>query len=198
MNATPTTATDEELRVVTEELRRLLTVAGLNFEAWLALQTTPNWRVQNRYIPYFQTAINAHFTSMVMAFYCLHETNRKSVNIQKLLRQLQAANRLPQVTLNLLETARADIKPLWIKINVLRNKVFGHREQGITFEDVFAQAGVKPRDFEILFDKTAKLLNDATGALFREVHAFNLGSKQAVLALHEDIERAYPFQKEKA
>lgn len=196
MNATPAIITDEELRVETDELRRLLTVAGLNFEAWLALQTTPHWRVQNRYVPYFQTAINAHFTSMIMALYCLHETNPKSVNVPILLRQLRTAERLPHALLDQLEEAQVDLKTLWIKISVLRNKVFGHRERGITFDDVFVQAAVKPSDFEALLDKTAKLLNVITKALFRDIHAFNLGSKQAVLALHEDIERAYPFQKE--
>jgi hypothetical protein len=193
----PPSVTDDQLHIETEELRRLVTVAGLNLEAWLALHTTPNWRVQNTYIPYFQTAVSAHFASMVMAFYCLYETNPKSTNIPGVLRQLRATSRLPEVDLDQLDKTQADLKHLWVKISVLRNKVFGHREREITIDDVFKQAGLRPNDFETLFDETARLLNEVTRALFKSAHALNLGAKQAVMALHEDIERAYPTKKEK-
>ncbi|WP_230474630.1 hypothetical protein [Dyella monticola] len=197
MSTTQPTLTNEQLRGEIEELRRLLTFAGLNLEAWQALQTTPNWKVQNRYVPYFQTAISAHFTSMIIAFYCLHETNHDSVNIPGVLRQLRLTTRLPSEKLDELDRKRAEIKHLWVKVSVLRNKVFGHRERGITFGDAFAQANVRPADFQELFNGTASVLNGMTKALFRETHAFNLGAKEAVLSLHEDIERAYPTIKDK-
>ena len=174
------------------ELRHTITVAGLNYEIWWVYKskdTRPVYvEVMNRYGLFFQTSIHAHFVALLVALYRLYETRDDTFNIPSLLKILKAEARLPDATLDLLEGIYKDeVKPLWIKVNILRNKAFGHRSVAHTVEEVFQEAGVTPNELRDLVEATKKLLNELTHAWDKSVHAFNLGSRDDTLRLLEDL-----------
>jgi hypothetical protein len=104
------------------------------------------------------------------------------------LKILKEEARLPNATLGVIEGIyKHEAKPLWIKVNILRNKAFGHRSVAHTVEDVFRESGVTPNELRDLVEITKKLLNELTHAWNRSVHAFNLGVREDTLRLLDDI-----------
>jgi hypothetical protein len=174
------------------ELRHTTTVAGLNYEIWWVYKskdTRPMYvDAMKRYDLFFQTSIHAHFVALLVELYRLYETRDDTFNIPSLLKTLKTESRLPNPTLMLLDGIYKDeAKPLWIKVNILRNKAFGHRSVAHSVEEVFHEAGVKPNDLRDLLEATKKLLNELTHAWNNSFHAFNLGSREDTLRLLNDL-----------
>ena len=178
------------------ELRHTITVAGLNYEIWWIYKsnnTRPgNIEAMNRYRLFFQTSIHAHFVALLVALYRLYETRNDTFNIPSLLKILREEARLPEATLNVLEKIyKEKAKPLWIKVNILRNKAFGHQSVAHTVEEVFEEAEVTPNELRDLVEATKKLLNELTHALDKSVHAFNLEARKDTLRLLEDLRKMH-------
>lgn len=174
------------------ELRHTITVAGLNYEIWWVYKskdTRPTYvETMNRYSLLFKTSIHAHFVALLVELYRLYETRDDTFNIPSLLKILKDQGQLPDATIELLDGIyKKEAKPLWIKINILRNKAFGHRSVAHTVEEVFKEAGVTPDELRDLVEVTKKLLNELTHAWDKSVHAFNLGSLEDTLRLLQDL-----------
>ena len=83
-------------------------------------------------------------------------------------------------------------RPLWVKVNILRNKVFGHRSVEYTVEEAFKEAGLSPNDLRDLIKQTENLMNAASHAWDRSVHAFNMGAGEDLTQLLIDISGQSP------
>lgn len=174
------------------ELRHTTSVAGLNYEIWWVYKsknTRPAYvDAMNRYTLFFQTSIHAHFVALLVELFRLYEKRRDTFNIPSLLRILKKEARLPPDKLGQLEGIyTGEAKPLWVKVNILRNKAFGHRSVAHTIEEVFREAGITPNDLRDLVEVTKRLLNELTKAWDNSNHAFNLGSRDDTLRLLYDL-----------
>ncbi len=142
----------------------------------------------NRYSLFFQTSIHAHFVALLVGLYRLYETRDDTFNIPSLLKLLKEHGQLPSTTIELLDSIYKDqAKPLWIKVNILRNKAFGHRSVAHTVEEVFKEAGATPNELRDLVKVTKQLLNKLTHEWNKNVHVFNLGSREDTLRLLQDL-----------
>lgn len=162
------------------ELHQTVTAAGLNYEIWWVHK---NQETRAKYVEtmrhynlFFQTSIHAHFVAMLIALYRLYETRGDTFNIPHLLKVLRAGSHLDVVTLDGLNVIYEEAKPLWVKVNILRNKVFGHRDTAHTIEIAFKEAAVTPNELNRLVKLTEDFLNRPTLAWKQSGHAFNLGS----------------------
>lgn len=183
-------STDIDLYIT--ELRHTATVAGLNYEIWWVYKNKDTRPVyvdtMNRYGLFFQTSIHAHFVAFLVELYRLYETRPDTFNIPSLLKILKAESKLPAATLGSLESIYKDeAKPLWIKVNILRNNAFGHRSAAHSVDEVFREAGVTPNELRDLVEVTKKFLNELTHAWDNSFHAFNLGSREEFLRLLNDL-----------
>lgn len=174
------------------ELRHTITVAGLNYEIWWVYKSEDTRliydKAMNRYGLFFQTSIHAHFVALLVALYRLYETRDDTFNIPSLLKILKTEARLPDATLKLLQGIYKDeARPLWLKVNILRNKAFGHRSVAHTIEEAFQEARITSNELHELVEATKKLLNELTHAWDKSVHAFNLGSREDTLRLLDDL-----------
>jgi hypothetical protein len=173
------------------ELRQTVTAAGLNYEVWWVYKgehTRPKYvEAMRRYNLFFRTSIHAHFVALLIAFYRLYETRKDTYNIPSLLKTLRRDNLLPIATLDQLDRIHEKAQPLWVKVNILRNKAFGHRSSAHTIEDAFREAAVTPNELKQLFELTGQLLNHLTLAWSDGAHAFNLGSGDDAIRLLDDL-----------
>ena len=173
------------------ELRHTVTVAGLNHEIWWVYKskdTRPQFvDAMNRYSLFFQTSIHAHFVATLVALYRLYETRSDTYNISTLLRSLKEHETIDEEILGGLNKLYQEMKPLWVKVNILRNKAFGHRSTAHTVEEVFKEAAVTPNELRDLVDGTKKLLNKLSHAWDRSSHAFNLGAREDTVRLLDDL-----------
>jgi AbiU2 len=176
-----------------DELRHTVTVAGLNYEIWWTYKskdTRPQFiDVMNRYSIFFQTSIHAHFVALLVSLYRLYETRTDTYNIPRFIELLETDTTLSPDVIQSLRSKYELAKPVWIKVNILRNKVFGHRSLARTVEEAFAEAGVKPDELKAMMDVTKSLLNELTNELERSTHAFNLGAGGEVLRLLTDLRK---------
>ena len=176
------------------ELQHTVTTAGLNYEIWWVYKSKDSRpayiKAMSRYNMFFQTSIHAHFVALLVELYRLYETRKDTYNIPSLLNKLRNQKLLDEDALvSLEETYQEVAKPLWVKVNILRNKAFGHRSKAHTVEEVFQEADVSPLELKELVEVTKKLLNKLTLAWNKSAHAFNLGARKDILRLLGDLEK---------
>lgn len=174
-----------------KELQDAATAAGLNYEIWWVLKssdTRPKYiAVMNRYHGYFMVAIHAHFVAMLLALYRIYETRDDTHNFPTLLDRLEADAALDAVVVDSLRAQHKALKPLWVKVSILRNDVFGHRSLKLDTDAAFAKAGVTGNELKDLVERTKAMLNELTGALRDSMHAFNLSATRDTLRMLDDL-----------
>lgn len=174
-----------------KELQDAAIAAGLHHEIWWVLRskdTRPKYvDVMNRYVMFFRAAISAHFVAMLVCLYRVYETRRDTHNIPTLLDRLEADGALGKDVISSLRAQYARAKPIWVKVSILRNEVFGHRALGTDADEAFKKADVKPDELKELVDITKKLLNDLTLNLRDSTHAFNLSATRDTVSLLEAL-----------
>lgn len=182
-----------DIETYISELRHTVTMASLNYEIWwIYKEKRPEYvDTMNRYTLFFQTSIHAHFVAMLVALYRLYETRKDTYNIPELLCRLRKENSLKEEVLNELDNMYQELKPLWIKVNILRNKAFGHRSTDYTFEEVFEETSVNPDELRDLVEGTKRLLNALSHAWDRSSHAFNLEVQDDTIRLLDDLKSLY-------
>lgn len=173
------------------ELRNTVTVAGLNHEIWWVFKskdTRPKYvKTLNRYPLFFSISAHAHFVATLVALYRLYETRRDTYNIPQLLRRAKTNSRFTVGEIAEFEALYARAKPLWAKVCVLRNNAFGHRSTSLSVEEAFIEADVTPNEFSELIEVTKELLNAISHAYEKSFHAFNLGGRQDVIRMLDDL-----------
>jgi hypothetical protein len=196
------------------ELRHTTTVAALNYEVWWVYKskdTRPKYvKGMNQYSLFFQTSTHAHFVALLVELYLvallvdvylvallvelyrLYETRSDTYNFPGLLKELKSLDAFSEEDLEEIEKLyKEEAKPLWVKVSILRNKAFGHRSNAHTVKEVFEEAGVTPDELRDLVDVTKKLMNRITNVWDRSTHAFNLGSRESLINLLEDLKNLH-------
>ena len=173
------------------ELRHTVTVAGLNYEIWWVYKgsdTRPSYlQTMNRYTPFFNTSLHAHFVATLVALYRLYETRNDTFNVPKLLDRVRSERLFQASDFKRIQDLHDRAIPLWKKVAILRNKAFGHRSTAHTVDDVFTEAKVSPNELKHLMEITKQLLNEISRAHDHSVHAFNLGAREAAIRLLDDL-----------
>ncbi len=176
-----------------KELQHALTVAGLNHEIWWIYKEKQSRKrfldVLNTYPLFFQTSLHAHFVAMIISLYRLFETRRDTVNMPQLIKLFKKEGTFPQDELTRLDSEIEQIKPIWVKVSVLRNKLFGHRSNALGIDDIWEEANITPNQFKKLIADSKRILNDMTSIWDRSSHAFNLSATEDTLELLEDLKR---------
>ncbi|MDP1536442.1 MAG: hypothetical protein Q8L95_04590 [Burkholderiales bacterium] len=174
-----------------KELQDAATAASLNYGIWWIFrgeETRPKYvDVMNRYLGYFHVAIVAHFSAMLLALYRLYETRTDTYNIPKLIDRVESDDALSKIDADLLRQQFTTIKPSWVKVSILRNKVYGHREVDMTVEEIFNEAGITPFEFRELISKTKTLLNELDLKLRNSMHAFNLSATRDTIRILDSL-----------
>ena len=176
-----------------KELQNALTIAGLNYEIWWLYKEKESRKrfvdTLNSYPLFFQTSLHAHFVAMIIALYKLFETRPDTVNIPKLIELLEREGSIPQTVIQRIRSEIKQIKPLWVKISILRNNLFGHRSNALDNEDIWKKANVTPNELKRLIVDAKWILNEITSTWDRSSHAFNLSATEDALQLLEDLKR---------
>jgi hypothetical protein len=174
-----------------KELQDAAIAAGLNYEIWWVFKssdTRPQYvDVLNRYHGYFSVAIHAHFVAMLVALYRIYETRGDTHNFPTLLDRLEVDGALATNVVASLRAQYQSLKPLWVKVSILRNDVFGHRSLKIDMETAFAKAGVSGNELKELVERTKAMLNELTGALRDSMHAFNLTATRDTIRMLDEL-----------
>jgi len=176
-----------------KELRNTLVIAGLNYEIWAFYKEKDN---RNKFIdtlriykPFFEISLHAHFVAMIIAIYKLFETRSDTVNMHQLIELLKKEGVIPQRKIQKIESKIKEIKPLWVKVSILRNNLFGHRSNTLYFEEIWDKAEITQNKLKKLIDESKIILNEITSLWGNFGHAFNESATQSTMNLLENLKR---------
>ena len=175
------------------ELQNALTVANLNYEIWWLYKEKESRKrfvdTFNSYPLFFQTSLHAHFLAMIVALYRLFETRTDTINMPQLLNLIKEMETIPVGKIQKFEREFQEIKPLWIKISILRNHQFGHRSNALEHDAIWERANVTPNEIKTLIVNSKRILNEMSHAWDKSSHAFNLSATEDTLQLLEDLKQ---------
>lgn len=175
-----------------EELQHTIQVAGLNYDIWWTYSGKKYRKLlldADIYYPmFFQTSLHAHFVAMIIALYQLFEKRDDTVNFNHLLLLMKQVNKFNAKEIYNIERKIDKLKHLWIKIGILRNKVFGHKTSKFNI-DPWKEAKITPNSIKKMIQQCQKLLNDISHKWDRNTYAFNLSATDDTRNLLEDLKR---------
>jgi hypothetical protein len=139
---------------------------------------------------FFGTGINAHFVALVIYLYRFYEKKGDTYNVYRLLEQIRYSGDLSAEAMDALDGIVGRAEPLWKKVNVLRNRVFGHRSKAHTIEELFREAKITPDELKALLDMSKKILNEITYVLDRSTYPFDdFNASDDVIRMLTDLNR---------
>jgi hypothetical protein len=148
-----------------EEIRRVIADARLQSSAFLTYYDADVLEqlsvVQRRYPTFTRASEDAHLGHAVVLLYSLQETRRDTANFSQLNRLIESEADTPVPPIPNLEDILDKAKPLWVKVGIVRNQVFGHRSAERSRDECFQIAKITPNN---LFDLT-QLYEDAINAV---------------------------------
>ncbi|NOS73419.1 MAG: hypothetical protein HOP36_02520 [Methyloglobulus sp.] len=183
---------NDEIDSYISELRQTVSIANLHYEVWWVFKDKENGskyiKTLNQYNLFFQTTIQAHFVATIISLYRVYETRKDTYNIQALINRLENT-KFSREKLSELKALFTRSKPIWLKVNILRNKVFGHRNNKSTVSEAFEEADIKPSDLKELMELTKEILNLVSYEWDQSTHAFNLGAESPTKLLLQDLKK---------
>jgi hypothetical protein len=144
----------------------------------------------NQYRGFFNTSLHAHFTALIVSLHSLYENRRDTLSISKLLKTLGEKNKIQNSALDKANMLYTEAKPLWLKVCILRNNVFGHRSDSKTIEEIFKEADITPGQLKRLIGLAKRLLNIVSHALDGSFHAFNLSTTDTTLKVLQNLKES--------
>ncbi len=180
----------ENGKKIRQSLHVMLTQAEIDLEMWLAMRKARSndevvKLLNRRYGRFYIAAENALFNSLISILYKAFETRDDSVNFKQLLKNVPT-NTKPEIKAEL-DEVQTKIKPIWIKISHVRNKVVGHQSLEQSAREVHALAGVKIHELEQLV-KDAQHFLCLVGQHFHDTQlTFNLKGTQSFDNLLDDL-----------
>jgi hypothetical protein len=155
-----------------------------NFEIWEGLQeartSEATVKVMNRYPDFFNTIQHALFSSFVLLLYRAHEKRNDTINFPGLLNGLPHRN---SSEIKRLEEELAKMKPIWVKIGILRNEVIAHQSAQSSIVDSFEKARISVKEIENFLSDSKQLLTRLSG---REL-MFGTSEKDSVHRMLNDL-----------
>ncbi|OOZ41314.1 hypothetical protein BOW53_04135 [Solemya pervernicosa gill symbiont] len=125
----------DDINKYVTELRHAANIASLNYDIWRTFngeETRPIFvDTMNTYTLYFQTAIHAHFAALLIALYRVHEPRSDTVNVPGLVKIVKESHPFSAEIKKTVLSIGAECEPLFRKVAILRNTVFGHKSKKI-------------------------------------------------------------------
>lgn len=184
---------DDEINRNIIELENALRAAGLNYEIWWVYKEKESRKrflaTLNAYPLFFQTSLHAHFVAMIISLYRVYETRRDTINFPQLIKKLKKHSPISNKDMERITSNIDKIKPLWVKVSVLRNKMFAHRSNDLDYDEIWEEAKIKPNQFKELIDESKRILKDMNSLWDRSSHSFNLTATEDTVELLEDLKR---------
>lgn len=174
------------------DLHATITDARFSFDIWWTFRVDEDVKEYSeqisRYQMFFGPTIEAHLLSCLVRLYRIYEKRKDTISITQLLLRAKSNTSIQGHVLSEIKSDyEQKAKPIWIKVNILRNEVYGHRSNEKSVDDAFKKAGVTPGDLRELISVTEELLNKFTLNYNDSTHAFNLSPKRDTFKLLKEL-----------
>lgn len=132
----------------------------------------------NRNIRFFNGVESALFNSTIVLLYSIYETRHDTINFSRLLDAIE--DRATSEQMAKYRRRIESVKPLWIQISILRNRMVGHQALDASALSVQSETSLSVGDVDKLLKSSKELLADISSAHYDTHVDFMEGSKPAV------------------
>jgi len=125
----------------------------------------------NDFIWFFKPSIGAHFVTMLMELCSLYD-KRDNLTIHSTLREVEKIRGLDKRKIQGAKRRIRKIRPLLLKLFILRNNVIAHISKKLDPSDAFDKADLTISNLKTIVNDTQKILNQlalASGNLPRDL-----------------------------
>ena len=148
-----------------------------SYDIWWILrngnQNYPDSYVLNNYKYYYWSALNDHFTTMVVFAYKVFDDRDKTISIRNLKKLADQHFTIDdEELLSLLDSNWTNIEDIWIKIRTLRHCYFAHTSEKLNHDDVFKRANITPNTINKYFDQCLEYINYLSTAYDNKKYIF--------------------------
>ncbi len=149
-----------EIEKTLTELCQTVTEADYNYQVWWIYREQESrayyFGVLDEYSNFFSVSTYAHFLALIISYYKLYEKRTDTENIPRLIKQF---NELVESEDEYLNDKLNEADAIWIKVKMLRNKVYAHKCKDNNYEDIFKKIGITPEELRRLTKISLKILN---------------------------------------
>ena len=148
----------------------------------------------HEYPEFFNNSLQAHFLVIVVELYKLFETRKNTVNFPRLISVMRQHKLLDKKLLGEVESLLVALKPIWVKISVLRSELFAHTSFSGLQQKGFQKANVTPKQIKDLIEGAKRLLNLISKGVDKNTYLFEQQATTATVrvldALNKNIRQS--------
>jgi hypothetical protein len=170
---------NSKIKIYLYDLRYSLHLASMNYDIWWTYKQYRTRKyyldTMNNYLGFYTNSIHAHFLATVIPCYRIFETRTDTINIGTLIKEIEKANLLEVNNIKEIKLKISKLKPIWIKINIVRCEIYAHKSNLNSSEESFKKANIKPKEIRLFIDGAFKLmdyiftaLNEPSSHILRE------------------------------
>ncbi|MBL8200994.1 MAG: hypothetical protein JNK40_08490 [Chromatiales bacterium] len=137
------------------------------------------------YSEFFRFDAHAHFIALVVHLYALFESRSNTINFPSLVREAERSEVFSAEAIIKAKGILAIAEPLFTKVSILRNNLFGHRSAHLSYKEAFTKAAISPdqlRELAAYGLQIANLLLNARGLAEQEFHSLSLEHTKRLLS----------------
>jgi len=188
----------EKDRLISElkDIFSIIEDSHFSYEIWWILVSEEgrkkHFRQMLHYKEFFQPTAYAHIISFVINLYKLFETRKDVLSLKKITKD---AERLGFFDATQIKRESEEVKGIWIKIGILRNKLFAHKNYHLTIEDIYREARINPNQIKRLIELSLIIFNAlwrSLGMRPKTIEEFSTRDTRKVL---EDLSRLREFRR---
>jgi len=175
-----------------EKLSSSITRAELNYDIWRVYKTKQYRKLllqaSHNYPNFFPVSVHAHFVAMVIALYRLLENRNDTVNFNQLIIVVKHNTHFTKRDIANIQRRINSILPLWKKIEILRNNIFGHETNQFTINP-WTVAKITPNNVKKIIEKYKNLLNCISKKWNGKHYMFSLSASAHTKGLLKDLNK---------
>jgi hypothetical protein len=150
-----------------------LMVAHVSHDIWwlyIGADTRPHYvEAMERYYNFFRYDQEAHFRALIVGVYTLFDKRRDTITLASLAEDARGAG----FDVSAIEAKLNQLSGRVRKIEIMRHKLFAHRDHSMAYNDVFKAAQLRPDDLKDVLRESLVIVNDLAALVGAKVTSLN-------------------------
>lgn len=185
-------STKAKIQHYVDEIRNTINHACWNYEIWWVYEGKGREQyldVMNQYLMFFRESIHAHFVALIIALYRLFEPRKDTCNFPELIKLFEREKIIDTKTRKYIEPDYQKAQCLWKKVAILRNNIYAHRKNKMSYKEIYAKAKITPNQIRDLIALSKKIINTLTMLWNNNTYAFYLSATGNTKQLLTDLKK---------
>ena len=160
------------------------------FDFWWIYENVPTRKkylpAMNRYSEFFKFDSHAQEVAYTIYLCQVFDKRKNTLSVVNVIEEAKARN-ISKESIATAEEALHEAEPILKKMSIIRNNLFAHRKDSLSFEDAFKKASIKPNQIRSLTELALDAVNSLRTSLGQESFDFSEFPGRDLSQLLEEI-----------